>query len=405
MARRCNKRDGSGRLVAFAMLIALLVNSPVKAAACPFCNAVRPSFAQQREAADAVALAEVVGPSDNDAADSKLSVRIRSVLTGSDLLHQDQLLALDRGEALRPGTLCLIWGTRTRSPDGAQDADQAPSAPATAEWVWNYRPVNEGSYAYFARAPELRVAAAERLRYFARFLEHPDATIADDAYLEFGHAPFDVVAQVADVLPLDNMRGWLLDEQVPQERHGFYGLALGLAREPAQRKLNAEFLSRLIGESTDDFRAGFDGILGGYLLASGAEGLQLIDQRFLANPNSPDGEVRSALSALRFYREYGKEISIERLQASLRQLLERREFAAEVIVDLARWQDWSVVDQVAALYDAPADLQPTLRRAVVGYLAASPAPPAAEALAQLRSRDPRGVSDAEVYLKAFGSLR
>lgn len=379
------------------------------ARACPFCNAVRPTFAQQREAADAVALCEVVAASSADQASDhpageRLAVRVRSVLKGKELIARDDRLELPAVERLQPGALCLAWGSR-RSTAPADGGGERAASGADREIAWQYLPVTETSYAYFAQSPDLRTAAAERLRYFARFLEHADPTIADDAYLEFGHAPYDVVAQAADSLPLESIRLWLVDENVPQERKGFYGLALGLAREPDARAACAQQLIELASEPSDDFRAGFDGVLGGLLLLTGEEGLDLIDRRYLDNPQSADGHVRSALGALRFYYEYGKEIPRERQQRSLRQLLSRREFAAEAIVDLARRQDWGPLDEIVALYDAPDDRQPGLRRAVVGYLTASPAPQAAAALARLRQRDPRGVSEAEAYLKAFGSLR
>ncbi len=115
-------------------------------------------------------------------------------------------------------------------------------------------PVSEIGYAYAARAPELRMPMNERLRYFARYLEHSDPLIANDAYLEFGHAAYDEVGKVADQLPMDRLRAWVADEQVPQQRKGFYGLALGLAREPAERQRNREVLERLIATEAVEAR-------------------------------------------------------------------------------------------------------------------------------------------------------
>ncbi|MBL9125333.1 MAG: hypothetical protein JNG90_16970 [Planctomycetaceae bacterium] len=373
---------------ACAIGVATLCLSAAPARACPFCNAVLPSFAQTREAAEIVALGEVTR------SEPQLAVLLRGVLKGQDRARAGERIEVERVEPLAPGSLCLLLATTAVEPSVKEPG-----------LVWTYRPVTETSYAYFARAPELRVAGPERLRYFARYLEHPDANIAADAYLEFGHAPFDVVAQAADSLPLESMRRWIVDENVPQERKGFYGLALGLAREARIRGENAALLARLVREPADDFRAGFGGILSGYLLAAGEPALDLLDERFLAQAGAADGDVRSALAALRFYHEFGKEIPHERLRASLRHLVARQEFAAEAIVDLARWQDWGMVSEVARFYDAPAEVQPSARRAAVGYLSACPLPAAAAELAELRARDPRGVGDAEAYLKAFGALR
>ena len=57
-----------------------------------------------------------------------------------------------------------------------------------------------------------RVAPAERLAYFAKFLQHADPIVAEDAYLEFGHARFDEVATVADRLSMDQLRAWIVSE-------------------------------------------------------------------------------------------------------------------------------------------------------------------------------------------------
>ena len=245
--------------------------------------------------------------------------------------------------------------------------------------------------------------AAERLRYFASFLEHVDAIVAEDAYLEFGHAPFDVVAQSADVLPAERLRAWLVDAKVPPSRKGFYGLAIGLSTDAATRRANADFLRALILAPADDFRAGFDGMLGGYLLLAAEPGLELVESRYLADPARRDGDVRHAMTALRFYHEYGHEISNDRLSSALARLLERREFAAAAITDLARWKAWDTSGRVAQLYSDPA-VDAATRHAVVGYLLACPTADAATELARLRKLDPRGVAEAERILSQTTSV-
>src|SRR5439155_18841693 len=103
---------------------------------------------------------------------------------------------------------------------------------------WSPVSVNELSFAYVARAPSSRKDSAERLKYFARYLEHDDPLIAEDAYQEFGHMPFDKVAEVADRLDQGKLRKWLADENVRDYRKGFYGVALGLAKSAEDRKAN-----------------------------------------------------------------------------------------------------------------------------------------------------------------------
>ncbi len=192
---------------------------------------------------------------------------------------------------------------------------------------------------------------------------------------------------------------------MPPARKGFYALALAFVENEHLRRLHADRLFKMILAPADDFRAGFDGIIGGYLLLRGEGGLKWIEELYLSNPKAADGDVRHALAALRFYHEFGEEIPRERLAQSLRHVLARPEFAEAVVTDLARWQDWSAVDEIAALYTQPAYAEPAVRRAIVGYLLACPKPAAAGQLKRLREIDPQGVAAAEQILSRLGGSR
>jgi hypothetical protein len=111
------------------------------------------------------------------------------------------------------------------------------------------------------------------------------------------------------------------------------------------------------------------------------------------------------MTALRFYHQYGREISADRLRQSLRQLLDRPQFAAMVIADLARWQDWEAIDKIAGLFDQPGFAEPATDRAIVGYLRTVPGDDGASTLARLRRLAPKRVADAEKALAAFGRQR
>ncbi len=349
----------------------LLTVPAAQSRACPFCTALRPSLAQLREAAAVVALAEVVAPSGTP--DANMRLRVHETLQGKNRLAAGEEHSLRLDVAAKPGQLLLLFGTRLDESD---------------EYSWHAVAVDETSYAYFRRAPSLSIAAHERLRYFGRFLEHADPLIAEDAYLEFGHAPFDEVARAADILSTAKLRAWLVDPRVPQARKGFYGLAIALAAPPDQRAAIADFLRTLVVAPDDDFRAGFDGVLGGYLLLAGTGGLELIESRFLANPKAADGDVRHAMTALRFTFQYGHDIPAARLSQALAALLPRDEFAGAAITDLARWKAWDHLAPVVAVYGRSTAGEEA-RRAVVGFLLACPDTQARTALAALRPRSGR----------------
>ncbi len=390
MAKRSNSASRTGHSYAIyatcaALAVALTARS---SAACPFCTALKPTLCQLREQAAVVALAEVAGQAD---VGKPSGLRLHRVLVGADRLKGKDSLEITLAMAARPGSLLLVFGS------GGETA-------ALGDLAWNVVGVNETSYAYLARAPSLKTPTAERLRYFAPFLEHREPLVAEDAYLEFGHAPFDQVSRVAELLPSARLRAWLIDPQVTPERKGFYGLALGLGAAPGERTANVEFLRQLVLAPEDDFRAGFDGILGGFLLLAGTEGLALLDERYLANPRAADGDVRHAMTALRFYREYGREIALDPVRQAMRHVLERAEFADSAIADLARWKDWGALAQIAGLYTRSGYNRPAIRRAIVGYLLACPDAAAVKALARLRQVDAEGIAEAEQFLSRTSSV-
>ena len=302
-----------------------------------------------------------------------------------------ETLSLPIRAALKPGSLAILFATAKTDDDAALE--------------WDVVPVDETSYGYFVRAPNLRTAAVDRLTYFARYLEHADAAIAADAYGEFARAPYDQVAAVADRLHMADLRSWLASEGVPQERKGLYGMTLGLATSADDRRQNAELLRSLIEAPADDFRAGFDGVLAGYLLLEGEPGLELIERRMLANPDAKRGDVLHAMSALRFYQESGHGISKLRLAAALAHLLARPDSAASTITDLARWEAWHHLPKVVALFDHEGFDDAPTRRAVVGYLLACPNEDARRELSRLRRQSPERVAEAEESLRRFGGPR
>jgi hypothetical protein len=76
---------------------------------------------------------------------------------------------------------------------------------------------------------------------------------------------------------------------------------------------------------------------------------------------------------------------------SLKLLLDEPKLADLVIADLARWQDWSVIDRLVTIFkDAKAD-NIFVREPIVNYLRACPLPEAAAAVQELEAIDPEAV--------------
>lgn len=357
--------------IAIAVIVSLAHGAT--AHACPFCTAPRATLAERREAATTVALVEWVSTHEQHE-----RLRVLKLLK-SPAGAQPTQLEVPADPALRTSGLWLAFGRPAA--DGGPDE-------------WETLAVDEVSLAYFVRSPSVRLAVGERLPYFCRFLENPNPLVADDAYAEFGRAPFDEVAKISSRLPMASMRGWLEDPGVPELRKGFYGMALGLATGADERAANAACLQRLLRRPASDFRSGFDGLLAGYLLLEGEPALVEIERRWLAPANAPLGDVLHAMTALRFYHEYGRQIGSRRLAAAMSLLIQRPEVAPQAIIDLARWQAWECLPQVVAVARPAAGDEP-LARSIVGYLLLCPSPAAAAPLAAWRHASPALVAEVQ----------
>jgi hypothetical protein len=376
------------RVVLLILCVAVLlaaIGSPARA--CPFCTALKPTLCERRESAAIAALAEFVS------ADGETKAfRVHQALVGKQQLAGRNELRIAVEWSGKSGALALLFA-------------EGDAKSAFDRLEWSAVGVNETSFAYVARAPSLRTKAAERLAYFIPFLQHADALIADDVYQEFGHAALADVAGIADRLPFDKLRRWLLDREIPQERKGFFGVALGLATTDADRRANLATLESVMDADESDFRAGFDGVLGGYLLLGGEQGLAEVARRYFADAKAAEGDTRHAVSAVRFFYEHDRAIDRERFREALRPLLDRPAFAAAAAIDLARWKDWASLAAVARLYDATDYPQPSTREAVVAFLVACPEDSAVKSLAEIRARDPKGVAAAELKLRPIAAPR
>ena len=56
---------------------------------------------------------------------------------------------------------------------------------------------------------------ASRLAWFVNFLEHPDITVANDAYAEVANAPYEEIALLADKLSRESVQEWVLSPETP----------------------------------------------------------------------------------------------------------------------------------------------------------------------------------------------
>jgi len=344
------------------------------AGACPFCDVVGRPLAARRDAAALVAVGEAAGAAAGEQGLVRQPFRVQSVIRGAGVAADDAVTARVPGPV---GGTALLMG------------DDAGLFEAVA--------ADETLLAYVVTAPAVEAEAAGRLEWFARWLEHPNPAIAADAFSEFGLADFAAVAAAAGAFDPGRLVAWLEEPAIDQRRRGFYGLALGLVARRAAAAGDtdaatrwAAALERAILAPGSDLRAGYDGLLGGLLVARGQTALAWMADRGLFSAETRAGDARHALSALRFAWEYlAEQVPRERVAAAAAPLLANPAVAADAAVDLARWQHWESVDEVAALWDRLGADDPLVRRAVAGYLTACPLPEAGRHTTEIAAANPQ----------------
>ena len=359
---------------AMRVFVALVAASAGTAAvACPFCDVVGRPLAQRRDAAAVVAVGESGAAAREEEGVVRQPFVVRSVLRGTGVEPSDDVTARVAGPVT--GTTVLF-------------GDEAGRFEAVA--------ADETLLGYIAAAPRAEADPAGRLEWFARWLEHPERAIAEDAFSEFGLAPFEAVVAAAGALDGAKLAAWVTEPAIDQRRRGFYGLALGIvARRAAEAgdddeaKACLAALEQALAAEGTDLRAGYDGLLGGLLVARGEAALDWLRDHGLLAADTRAGDARHTLAALRFAWEYlAERVPRERVAAAAAQLLANPAVAADAAVDLARWRHWASLADVAALWDRLGREDPLVRRAVAGYLTACPLEEAKRYAEAIAAADP-----------------
>lgn len=377
------------------LALAALVTLPATyALSCPFCSAPSLTLTEQLDASQATILVQWAGGKEANREEGFAGTTdyevLRVVTDQTNKLKVGDTVTLDRYRASKKGDMFVLLGTVIEE---------------RIEWSSPLE-VTETSFNYMVQAPSKETKTVDRLAYFMDFLEYPDQMIATDAYSEFANAPYKDIVPLADQMPREKLREWLADENVTPTRTGLYGLMLGLCGKDDDRV----FLKNKVTEETEDFRLGIDGVMGGYLVLAGDQGLDVIDETKLKNREIPFSETFAAMQALRFMWTYGDgRIAPERLRKSMEILLDRPNMADLVIVDLARWDDWGVMDRLMSMYGQEEYDVPSIKRAIVRFMLIAEKeefegeePPAyiaraKENLVTLRDKDPKTVQAAERY--------
>lgn len=347
---------------------------------CPFCSAVNMTFAEQMKTNDVVVIARLLeAPKPVTNVDDELpkaQLEVIRVFKGERFIQSGT-----RFEALLVGAYpadqeflvmgvdppFLVWSTPMKS------------TPRLVE--------------YLEAIQELPDKGPDRLVFFQEYFEDAESALAFDAYDEFATSTYEDLIAMKDRMDRPKLLKYIQDPEVPTNRRRLYFTMLGVCGQPD----DIEVLEQLITSEDRNQRAGLDALVACYLSLKGADGLPLIEKEFLSNEEVDFVDTLAAVSSIRFHGTEATIIPRERLVASIRLILERPKLADMVIPDLARWEDWSVMDRLVTMFKEAEPQNNWLRVPIIQYLMACPLPAAKERLEELRQIDPEAVRRASFF--------
>ncbi len=344
---------------------------------CPFCDAVAPTLRQEVEHAVAGCLGIVRAVSGKGGA-AGAEVVVTHVLRGNEHARRGDTLVVESLELLAVGQPCLLF------------------AKGETQLRWKAEPISPRGEAYLQGVCE-RIDETARLRHCFGFLEDREMQLARDAYAEFAVASYDAVRRMAVDLDRDELIARINAAATPSDCRRLYLTMLGACGGDGD-------LPMLEAMLTDRSRRqeGLDALVACYLSLAGERGLRFIERTFLSNPEASSSETYQAVAAIRFHGTEGKQLSRSALASSLQHVLSRPEVADLVIADLARWNDWSHIDQLVALFESSDASERLLRVSIVNYLQACPLEDGRRALLYVHAIDPASVERASRF---FGTPR
>jgi hypothetical protein len=222
-------------------------------------------------------------------------------------------------------------------------------------------------------------------------LEHPDALVASEAFLEFALASDADIAAAKKQYDPKKLRAWINAKDTPIERIGVYAILLGLCGDattdaPAFKKWMTE----------ERFGTQLSGLIAGMIQLDAKAGWANLNV-ILSDTKLPFTQRLSALLALRFLQATVGPVHRADIVKACGQMVTDAEFADLVIDDLRRWAWWDHTEKILASYNATSPK--ILKRTIVRYALQCPEKPAAVFIAKVRATEPDLVKKVEDTLK------
>ncbi|MEZ6069570.1 MAG: hypothetical protein R3C10_04695 [Pirellulales bacterium] len=276
-------------LLLAGLLVAIAATPlPPVASACPFCGTVTQTLGEEIAGTSAVVLAKIVPAEGGTAAvetaadgdpaappvQGKTRFHIDKVLKGEELLGDaEEIEVLFFGQPKPESTYLLLgiegpsldWGTPIVLTDEAVD--------------------------YVSQLPGLPAKGGERLAFFQQYFEHSDPMLAQDAYDEFAKAPYAEVGELKDQMDHDQLVAWIQNNDVVSSRRRLYLTMLGICGSEA----DVPMLAEMIRSEDRETKSALDALIACYLTLNGNDGLPLVEELYLANPDAEYTDTYAAI--------------------------------------------------------------------------------------------------------------
>ncbi len=343
------------------------------------------TFSEQLTSNDVVVVAkllEVPPPSDDPDADfPKAQFEIVQVIKGVDFVAPEMKFSTQLVGTYPIGEKFLVMGVD----------------PPKLAWTTPMK-ASDRVFQYLQDIQSLPARGPKRLEFFQNFFEDKESILAFDAYDEFALASYADLIAMKDQLAHDKFIAWILDPEISVNRRRLYFTLLGICGTAEDTKI----LEDLIRSNDRKKRAGLDALIASYLTLKGPEGVDLIEEIFLVDTEADYVDANAAVMALRFHGTELKLIPKERIVVAIRHLLDRPKMADMIIPDLARWEDWTVMERLVQMFKDADEESNWLRVPVITYLRACPKPEAKGYIEELSKIDPESVRRADFFLGGFG---
>lgn len=376
------------RIVAACAAFLLLAGTVSNAcAACICCFGSSLTFAEEMESMDVVAfgtLRELPAPAGPEipgveSEKPKARFEIDRVIKGEKLAKaKEKIEAIYFGDA-QPGQRFLLLAVN--------DSPLSWSTPI---------PMTPRGEVYISQLSKLPGDAVTRALFFHDYLHDTDDLMARDAFDELAKLEYPLLVKLKDQMRHDWLVAAIKDKETPASRRRLYLQMLGICGSQADVPL----LAGIIDSNNRAERRGMDAVIACYLALQGAEGMELVEERFLRNSAADYADTYAAIHAIRQHARENAKIPPQRRIQALRLMLDRPALADLVIPDLAQLEDWDQMDRLFEMFKAeePDSKTTFLRIPIINYLRACPLPKADKLLIDCQRLDPKAMRRAKENL-------